>query len=191
MSTVGFKCGKCGLDLCAPIAAPPMLVKCPHCSRQTEFAYFPALFREVPQGNAGATLLIDSESSCFYHASKKAESICEHCGRFLCALCDIDINGIHSCPSCIEQGAAVDNAPAAMQARTVYYDELALKLAVYPIIFVWPVIFTAPMAIYMTIRYWKKQKPVVPRNRWRFVAATAVASLELAVIAFFVAGIFI
>lgn len=82
----------------------PEMSRCPSCGVLIKADVFPALFRELPTGNSGETLLMDDEAACFYHPGKKAVVPCSVCGRFLCALCDIDFNGRHICPSCLETG---------------------------------------------------------------------------------------
>lgn len=184
---VSLACANCGFELTAPVAAPPLAVQCPLCSKQTELDFFPALLRETPRGTSGEALLIDSESSCFYHEGKKAVVVCDHCGRFLCGLCDVEFNGRHVCPGCVETMEG-NGDPAPLQREVVYYDELALSVAIYPILIFYLIPITAPIVLYLVIRYWNKIRPLVPRSRWRFVVAGLVATLELGLIGLAIFG---
>ena len=51
------------------------------------------------------------------------------------------------------------------------YDKIALALAVYPMLLFYLTFFTAPMAIFVAIRYWKAPASILPRTRIRSVIA--------------------
>ncbi len=149
-------------------------IECPSCKSQVRTDVFPALIANPTTGSTGQVLLVDSEASCFYHENKKAMVPCDHCGRFLCSLCDVELNGDHFCPSCVESGKK-KNKLRNLQSHRTLYDSIALSLAVIPAIFVWPSIVTAPMALYVALRYWKTPLSIVPRRRWRFVLAMVLS----------------
>lgn len=68
------------------------------------FVIFPAFHAGPRIGRPGEPLVDASEASCFFHAGKRAAIACESCGRFLCALCDLDVGGRHICPACLSAG---------------------------------------------------------------------------------------
>src|SRR4051812_10375500 len=76
---------------------------CPRCGDWVQAYVFPALRRLQPVTLAESAL-VEGQSSCFYHPQKLAAIACESCGRFLCALCDVEIGGVHRCPRCLESG---------------------------------------------------------------------------------------
>lgn len=88
----------------APTGDGPGFVLCPHCRTHAEFDAFPALFAGPRLGRPGDPLVDASEASCFFHAEKRAVIACESCGRFLCALCDLEMGGRHICPKCLAAG---------------------------------------------------------------------------------------
>jgi hypothetical protein len=137
------------------------------------------LFRKAAAGPNAETLIVESESGCFYHPQKKAVRPCDGCGRFLCSLCDCELNGQHFCPSCLESGKTKGKIKSLDQQRTLY-DSVALSLAVYPILIFYFTIITAPMALFVAIRYWKAPPSLVRRSKARFIAAIIVALLQLA-----------
>ena len=67
------------------------------------------------------------QASCFYHPNKKASVPCDNCGRFLCALCDVDFGGRRLCPACIEAGSGTESETT-LDTRRILYDKLALFL---------------------------------------------------------------
>src|ERR1044071_2257196 len=80
------------------------LAPCPSCGTPIEAEVFPAMFRPIAAAVRGENVVIEGESSCFYHPQKKAVVPCDVCGRFLCALCDIELNDQHLCPGCLQSG---------------------------------------------------------------------------------------
>lgn len=141
-------------------------------------AVFPALYRPLDTGHAGEAVLTEQDASCFYHPEKKAHIVCEGCGRFLCALCDIPLAGRHLCATCIETGKKKGRLQHIGRQRLLY-DDIALAVAVLPML-VWFVTFiTAPIAIYIALRYWKTPTSILHRTKIRYVLAIVFAGLEL------------
>lgn len=138
---------------------------------------FPAAFRVSGRTPAGATLS-EGESSCFYHSHKRAVAPCDQCGRFLCSLCRVDFGERVLCPQCIHSGSRKGSFTLVESYRRLY-DSIALAVAVLPGFLIWPTIVTAPIAIYLSIRYWNRPLSLVPRSRWRFVLAIVVALAQI------------
>lgn len=148
---------------------------CAHCLRPFEFVPFPALRarRRVirPQAVAGG-----GEASCFFHADNRAESVCEGCGRFVCAVCSVDFAGRPLCPACI---ATKKDAAAGVVKERVLYDGIAFGLALLPML-LWPTtLITAPAALGVVIVGWKKPASLVRRGRWRLWVAGLLAILQI------------
>jgi hypothetical protein len=129
-------------------------------------------------GAAPEEVLIEGESSCFFHPTKKAVRPCDKCGRFLCSVCDIELSGQHFCPQCLESGKRKGKLQQIENRRTLY-DSMAMALATYPLLIFYFTLLTAPCAIYVAIRYWNAPSSIIPRNKWRFVVALILASSEL------------
>ena len=180
MTSFQMECAQCYAPIVIPLEGGHVHISCPGCGADTWIDAFPALLRGAPQGRSSESLLVEDESSCFYHPSKKAVVPCDACGRFLCALCDIEMSGQHLCATCIETGVNKGKLKQ-LKKEHVYYDEIALTVAGVPLLLVWPTLITAPIALYIAIRYWKRPLSAAPRGRWRFVAAIILASLELLV----------
>jgi hypothetical protein len=139
---------------------------------------FPALYRANAPTPAQAAIL-EGEASCFFHPQKKAAMVCETCGRFLCALCDLDLNGKHICPSCLESGKQRQTI-AELQESRVVYDRLVLALSTLPwLICGWGTLVGAPVAIYLSIRHWNAPCGVTGRARWMFVTAIIISAISL------------
>ena len=175
-----IRCATCRMPLKPEIFNTADLSPCPSCGVFTRVDIFPSLFREPDPGAFGETLLIDKEASCFYHPQKKAVILCSSCGRFLCALCDLELYGSHLCPSCLEVGKQKKKIKNLENHRTLY-DSITLYTAVLSMLFWFISFITAPVVIFMTIRYWKVPTSIIPRTRVRFIAAFIIAGLQIAV----------
>lgn len=156
---------------------------CPSCRSPIAAMVFPALLR------AGGVLpevaVEGTEATCFYHARKKAVVPCDQCGRFLCSLCQVELSGQNWCPSCIELHRSQGRL-ASLDHRRTMYDNMALLLAIGPLL-IWPLTFlSAPATLYLVIRYWRTPASLVPRTKVRFLIAGGIALLQIAGWIFFV-----
>jgi hypothetical protein len=104
---------------------------------------------------------------------------CDACGRFLCALCDCEHQGRHFCPACLETGRTKGKVKSLENTR-IRYDNIALALTLYPLLIFYFTIITAPIALFVAIRYWKSPRGLVQPSSARFVLAIVFATLQLA-----------
>jgi len=149
------------------------------CGAKLEVAVFPAFNRSLQPGQSGQALVDESESGCFYHPQKRAVVPCSACGRFLCALCDLELNGQHLCPPCLSGSQRKGKMPE-LERERILYDNVALIMAVAPIA-IFPFTFlTAPAAVIMAIMWWKKPASILPRTRIRFIFAITIGLLQIA-----------
>jgi hypothetical protein len=167
--------------------------QCPACGAVVKVTVFPALYKPLSSGAVGEHVVMDDEASCFYHPQKKAVIPCDSCGRFLCALCDVELNEEHLCPNCLESGRKKGKLKHLDKER-ILYDNIALRVAVYPVIllFFWFLTFiTAPVAIVLSIRYWNKPTSMLPRTKIRFILAIVIAVAQLGLWAWLVIGVWL
>ncbi len=176
--SVLLQCTKCQTPLAENQINQGELTRCPGCGVRIIVEVFPALLRRVAPGREGEALLVDSEASCFFHPQKKAVLPCEACGRFLCALCDCELQGHHYCPSCLETGRAKGKIKR-LENQRMRYDSIALALAVYPLLIFYFTILTAPIALFVALRYWNAPRSIVYRTKLRLVLAIVFSVLEM------------
>jgi len=171
-------CTKCNASLPNEVFNAADFIRCPSCNAKIRIDVFPALLESPSSGPAAQALLVESETSCFYHEKKKAAVPCDHCGRFLCALCDVELNGEHFCPPCLASGKKKGKLRN-LQNHRILYDSIALSVAILPAILFWPSVVTAPMAIFIAFRYWRAPLSIVPRTKVRFILAIALATPQI------------
>ena len=150
---------------------------CSTCGQWLQVHIFPAFYREETTAVA-EPVLVEGQSSCFYHPHKSAIVGCESCGRFLCALCDVEIGGVHRCPRCLESGKRKQELQT-LETEHVRYDRIALALTTVTFLF-WPVtLLSAPLALYLVIRYWNRRSKILPGSRVIYVVAGLLAVAEI------------
>jgi hypothetical protein len=77
-------------------------IPCPSCNAPLIIQVYPSLTSESPTGAPES--ISEGQAACFYHPQNIAIVSCESCGRFLCSVCDIEIDRRHICPGCLESG---------------------------------------------------------------------------------------
>ncbi|MBF0570817.1 MAG: B-box zinc finger protein [Candidatus Omnitrophica bacterium] len=151
-------------------------LSCLQCHQLIQVVAFPVLFQKPKVSEAAQPLIIDDQSNCFYHPDKKAIILCSSCGRFLCSLCDIEFDKQHLCPACLQSGTRkkrihnIDN-------DIVCYDKIAFAVAVYPIITFIFTLITAPIAVYLSIRYWNTKSLTGSKARFVFAILIGLAQI--------------
>jgi hypothetical protein len=131
----------------------------------------------VVRQNTNAATALSDQATCFFHPDKAFQVCCRRCGRFVCALCDLQLGAEHVCPICFERGRADSGAEASKaewRYRDVLYDSIALTVGWGWILF-WPTIVAAiPTVIFLHVKYRKAPRSyLIARSGWRFWAAYA------------------
>lgn len=165
----GVACPRCGTAAPAPGSAGARL-QCAGCGLA-----FWALRREGLGAVAGApaAAALGEAATCFFHPENAAVLSCPTCGRFVCALCDIEIEGVHACPLCFQQAQGREEV-ASLRRQDTLYDSMALA-AGWGWVFFYPSwIFALPAVGYWTIAKWNAPRGyLIPRGRWRYGVALA------------------
>ena len=187
MANFYHKCARCSTESNLRVVRPSQRNVCAACGAVTQLEFFPALLKETI-GKPAENLVLDTESSCFFHPAKRAVTACEGCGRFLCSLCDVDMGGRRLCPKCIEQSAKADSLDP-LKTEFTRYDQIALTLAILPMLIFYITLITAPMAMYVCLRYKSTPVSAVPRRKIVLRIAFYVALLQMLGWAFILMGV--
>jgi DNA-directed RNA polymerase subunit RPC12/RpoP len=179
-----IRCGACSWPLPPESWNRESAVACPGCGSRAQVAAFPAMVR-APVGASPEALGGDTEASCFYHSQNRAATPCDECGRFLCRLCEIDVDGRRICPGCFAAGVRGRKIQEVDTRRTMY-DSVALALSTLPVFLFWPVFGTAPVSLFLVVRHWNSPRSIVPRTRIRFYLAALFALAEIAGVGFLI-----
>jgi hypothetical protein len=184
-------------SICCPTCRSPLpgrlfntggFEPCPACSSQLKIAAFPALGTARTCGQSAEDLLSDEEAGCFHHPDKRAVLACESCGRFLCALCDIDIAGRHLCPSCVQSGTRRGAIPTLSRQR-VAHDRVAMSWALLALFlnctaaaspWLGASLVFIPLAIstFICIRHWNTPFSLVRTSKARFAWVIVIIVLQ-------------
>ena len=172
-------CSKCRTHLGPGAFNLGQFTSCPQCSAELWVEVFPALLRPIAKGNAGEAVMMSGESACFYHENKKAAVVCDVCGRFLCGLCDCELNGQHLCPACLESGRKKRTIEH-LETSRMLYGRQAMVLALLPIF------ITGLAAIFIAWRHWKTPGSLVRPRSWVMPVALGFAILQTLTFSFFI-----
>lgn len=174
-------CPRCSFPIPPDHFAATEFAPCPDCSTPLLVRAFPALLRAPQQGTSGERITDVGQAACFYHPHKTAHVPCDACGRFVCALCDVELHGQHLCPSCVESGRRKGTLTTLENGRWLW-DNIALGVAIVPaVLCLWLAIMSSPTAIFLTFIGWRKPRSLVPRwTRTRFVIAFLFSIAALA-----------
>lgn len=174
-----INCEVCNTPIDERVINNKALVPCLSCSTPIRTDMFPAAFRNDEASAGPQPVVLADDAGCYYHPSKKAVIPCTSCGRFLCALCDIEMDGEHICFACMESMHKKKTVNTLEKSRFLH-DSLALRLSIFPLVMFWLTCVTAPIALYITLRYWKTEGSIAPRRkRWRFVVSLILSSVQI------------
>lgn len=173
-------CPSCGWVLGGDELQTATPIPCEQCGVEFIFHAFPAMIRERAAIRTGEKLSDTAEASCYYHVDKVAEVTCEECGRFICGLCDLELDGTHLCPACFQTGVT-NKKIAKVENRRTLHDSVALSTAVLPMLTVYFTLLTAPIALFLSIRHWNTPGSILPRTKIRFIFAILISLAQLVV----------
>ena len=162
-------CPNCG-GAVTPTAGPSGWQSCPYCEKRLRIQVWP-----VVRQKTNAASVMPEQATCFFHPEKAFEACCQICGRFMCALCDLQLGAEHVCPMCFERGrtdSGLQGGTAEWRHRDVLYDSIALTIG-WGWVLVWPLIIAAlPATIVLHVKFRKAPRSyLIPRWGWRFWAA--------------------
>lgn len=181
-----LSCPKCRIALPEVAVPTPSTAGCSACGAVWQVFPLPSLFRPGPTARSGERILSDAEASCFQHAQKKATAHCQGCGRFLCALCEVELGREVICPACFELRKRRPEKTRLLDRKT-RWDQVALSVSLGAML-MYPFLFIA-VPVAFTIIFWQCRKPqsLVYKVGFNFFVATLVtiaATLELALIVY-------
>ena len=176
MSSLLPSCPGCRTPLGERMFNLPDLAPCPVVRGPAASRGLPGPIPTVrPAGADGEALMVEGESSCFYHPQKKAVVPCQGCGRFplralrLRAARRAFLSGL---PRSGRQKGRIKR----LENQRTLYDGIALGVATLPLLIFYFTIITAPIALYLAIRYWNAPRSIVHRTKIRLVLAILLAT---------------
>ncbi|MDB6055955.1 MAG: hypothetical protein JWN25_3478 [Verrucomicrobiales bacterium] len=174
------QCPKCKATLFEPLFDHPWLQPCPNCSEQIRIVTFPALNRVAEAGATGENIIIEGESSCFFHPSKRAAVCCEGCGRFICPLCDVAVDGKHLCAQCLSGGVS-KGLLQPFKSTGFRYDRAAWAYVILsvPLSFMFLGVVTGAAGLYNSIKGLKQKDNLLPKKTKTFYILTIISVLEI------------
>lgn len=139
---------------------------------------FPAAVRQSTAAEV-ENIIEEGESSCFFHPKLPATDLCEISGRLICGLCKTEWNGQTVSFEAL-QSALKEGGSATQSNRQTRWDNIALSLALLPLL-IWVItIVTAPVVLGIVLwRFRKGPCSRVHRSGWRYSVAALMALLQI------------
>lgn len=180
MNRFCIKCPTCGHPIEAGLYnLGNDAIACQVCNSKLTLHALPALYRQDKYSGEALMARLD-DAVCFYHEGKKAEQVCDDCGRFLCGLCVLPIGEETLCSACIEKRRKQEGMHA-LKPREMRYDKFAAALAFISVIliFFWGFSLVPALAsIFIAFRFWTR-KPALARGfKVRMVSAILISVLS-------------
>jgi ribosomal protein S27E len=171
-------CPSCGASFPFAAAELAALQACPRCAKPTRVILFPAYDRAPEMGQVAETVVMEGEATCFYHPQKRAHVPCDSCGRFLCAMCDLDMGGRHLCPQCVDAGVKKGKVQSLERGRT-RWDLIISSTLFLPLVLCYMVApLSSLVALVFIVWKWKAPPSQVVNTRVRLGVYTVVALVE-------------
>ena len=144
---------------------------CAGCGSNVRAEGFNALFRENKRKTVPSA---QERGECFHHPGKTSAAACETCGRLLCDLCRIELNGLDLCMNCIQVGRDKQKI-ATLRNSLILNDSIAFNLAFWPMMIFFITFITAPASIYFAVRHLRTPSPVLPKTFFKSISALLLA----------------
>lgn len=155
------------------------MVPCQACHVLLRIDVFNAFLRRDEPQVAVQSAHAHGQAECFYHPGQLAVVPCAACGRLLCAVCQVELDGRSICMGCLQAGRDKQKITA-LQHRHMRYDEIALNLAFWPMLTIFLTLLAAPAAIYYAVRHWRTPSPVLPKGWFKSILALVLAGVQIA-----------
>lgn len=172
-----LSCLKCGTLLELDPKAGSSELHCTACDIDQHYFLFPSFGSRIKPGQRAELAVADGEGTCFFHPTKRAQVPCDLCGRFLCALCDLDLAGQHLCSSCLP-AAQKKGQLAHLDRRRFLPHSAAISLVICSLLVIPLAVILAPIAIYFAARTLRGESGLVTRGRWQAVLCILTAIAE-------------
>jgi len=192
------RCNVCGYELSPAVFQGGMVPECPACHRKVTAKLLPAVYKSQLQAAPPALPEeppAPGEAACFYNPNRRATKVCDHCGVFVSDAWAAKWGGQTVCLKCLDQLRNKEK-DTRFQAKRTLWDNVALACAIGPFVlaagFLMTLIgypfaimcllltfVTAPAAIFISLRFWKAPRSLVPRGPWRMISALVLGLLQV------------
>jgi hypothetical protein len=107
----------------------------------------------------------EGDAVCYVHVERRAERACDLCGRFMCALCDLEVGAMHLCPACFESGRRRRNL-AQVESGRIVFPSIAARLVAASL-------FIGPFAPALCV-------PAIGMSVWGLIKPTSITGSRYA-----------
>ncbi len=145
--------------------------RCPVCRSQVTMRVFPRFYRGYASEEK-AIVAADDEARCAFFPELRAEKVCDECGCFMSSRATVNWGGRDTCMPCLYRLREVRKSPE-YAGKASLHDRRALAMVTWLAPFT---LFTAPIALFVLLRYRNEPAGFVPRKRVVWWIAFVLAS---------------
>lgn len=166
-----FRCPSCRSGLHVQTSSRRLAERCPVCGSEVEATLFPRLRAALPPPSS--PLAVDGGSVCSFFPELKASKVCDECGCLLSEKAAVSWADGDYCLPCLHR-LREERREGDFIARASLHDHRALALVTLLAPFT---LFTAPLALFILLRYRKERASFTPRGRARWWLAFVLSLL--------------
>lgn len=177
MQVVKLSCPRCSKPLHLEVVEAGNN-ECPSCRVSFHAVKFSPTSHAVDVHSLALGLGSDGTQACAEHSSNRAVSVCDRCGAFMCALCQVDADERILCPGCFDR-LAEEGALPSLANRFRNFPGLAVSVSLLGIFAWFAAVVLGPLAFYYGIRGLRQKREMGESDRvLRIYLAMAVGILE-------------
>jgi hypothetical protein len=168
-------CPLCSTSIPVSAITPQGPSSCTGCGAPLRLEVFPRILRGLAPGEPPAAVR-DDDASCYVHLGNRAARPCSSCGRYMCTLCDIEIDGRNVCPACLEAGHA--DSERLVHERTLW-GRIVVSMSILPLLIFYVTVFTAPAAVVLAVVKRRAPTSLVRPSRLNLWLGASFAALQI------------
>lgn len=179
-STVWLACPACGSPQSAGFRPGATATTCLACRKHVEALLLPRTFAPHSPPPLPRSAPTPGDAVCFYDATQKATCLCDQCGVLVSDAWSAHWGNRKVCLRCLDK-LRETKRDSSFESTRLMWDNICLLLssAILIVIFPYFAIVTAPTALILGIRHWNHPRSLIPRSRFRLIAALVFASLQI------------
>ncbi|MHC4885011.1 MAG: hypothetical protein ACYTGH_07995 [Planctomycetota bacterium] len=154
----GFQCPRCEIIL---EAADTVTSICPDCHWKGEVH----LFHPVELQVSASEEALPEDAACAHHPNKKAVAICDATGDYICALCQVEVDGQTLSIQHLNSKGGAGKLKESFDRYLARPDRSLSSLVAVSVLFwpVSPITMSAAIYYYVKLRRARKENPILKR----------------------------
>lgn len=179
-ATLWFACPACRSPKSVGLANEQSETSCIACRHTVTGLLFPRALAPASPPPLPVAAPIPGDAVCFYDPARKATGLCDQCGVLVSDDWSAHWGNRKICLRCLEK-LRESGRDSRFESSRLMWDNicLLLSLAVLNPFVPYVAAITAPLALILGLRAWKRPRSLVHRSRFRLVVALVFSLLQI------------